>query len=827
MIRKGIHLAVLLLMMPALRAQVFWNMASQSTEKSKKIYKGEKTRINDLEHTDLKLNFDLEAHTVHGKARIRLHPHFYTTDSLTLDAKSMQIDLVRVDGQKVVYDYDGTRLRIRLPRSYSRNESYEVEVVYTAYPDSIQTKGGTVITQHKGLYFINTRGETDAYPPHIWTQGEPEDNSAWFPTIESPNQKSTGRIELTVPGGWVTLSNGVQTASTGNPDGTRTDVWTISKPQAPYLFFIAAGPFVIVKDSLDGMPVWYYVEKKYENVAKQIFGKTPEMIRYFSRLTGVPYPWEKYHQIVTRQFVSGAMENTTAVNHHESAYQTPAELADENRWEDVIAHELFHHWFGDYVTAESWAQIAMNESFADYAESLWEEYDEGRDKADYLLEKQRKAYFLIPGNAKKSLIRYFYNHPDDVFDVVSYQKGGLILHMLRHEVGDSAFFEGMRRYLTQNKFGTGEAAKFRLALEEVSGKDLKLFFDQWFYGSGHPRLEIRYVYDDTKGEATVKILQKTEKIWKFPLVIDVYENEPPVTYHVTVDDSVETFRFPYQRRPAFINVGARHILLARIDDRRPSETYYFQFRHARNYMDRRMGLDEAVQHKDKAEAFEVIISALDDPFYIIRRDALKAIDPDSPYFTRKLEQKIYRMARHDKDNRVRAEAIRLLGKLKKRKYIPLFREAVGELSAAVSSAAFEAWAHTDENSLLKALKPEWEEKLGFTIIKFYIHQRLPGKRVAIAAYLRDHPYMFMQMGSDANTVSEGAEWIAASDDVEANRLLADAIYRLSEMLKNYSLQRMGLLLIHSYMKQQQKNEGPHRDEILHYYRQTLEKIKKL
>jgi len=824
--KKGILFIIALsFLLPQSHAQFFFGKTRKKEEK--KVYKGEKRRINDLEHTDLKLSFDLQHHTAEGKARIRLHPHFYPTDSLTLDAKSMQIHDLRVDGQKVAYDYDGNKLRIRLPRTYHRNETYEVQVHYTAYPDSVKTEGGSVITQHKGLYFINTRGETDAYPPHIWTQGEPEDNSAWFPTIDSPNQKSTGRIEMTIPGDWVSLSNGIQTASTQNPDGTKTDVWTISKPQAPYLFFIAAGPFVIVKDSLDGMPVWYYVEKKYEPVARQIFGKTPEMIRYFSQLTGVPYPWEKYHQIVTRQFVSGAMENTTAVNHNEMAYQTPAQLADNNRWEDVIAHELFHHWFGDYVTAESWTQIAMNEAFADYSESLWEEHDEGPDKADYLREKDRKTYFMVPGSNKKPLVRYYYDRPDDVFDVVSYQKGGVILHMLRNYVGDSAFFKGMQLYLNRNKFGTGEADRFRMALEEVSGMDLTEFFDQWFKGSGHPEFKITYDYNDSTRTAEVKITQKTKKIWKFPLQIDVYEDDTPSVYHVTVDDSIETFRFPCTQRPAFINVGARHVLLAQIEDTRPEETYYFQFRHARNYMDRRMGLDKAKQNKEKREAWDILISALDDPFYVIRKEAVEALDVRSPFFNRKTEKKLYIMAKSDPDNRVKAAAIKKLGELKKKKYLPLYKKSLQQLSASVKQAAFDALAATDPQAVPQVLSPEMEKDLGFPVIKFYVENKVTEKMSFVAENLLKDPLVLYQDVEGQKILNDATKWISTSDNWEANKKLADALYDFADSLKNYGMHRMAVFMAQSYINNQKKNNGPNKDRIIAYYKEIMERIKKL
>ncbi len=818
-------LLLLLFISPASYSQGIFGFAPKK-EKKPEIFKGEREKINDLIHTELKVQFNLAQHTMDGEARIKLKPHFYPTDSLTLDAKYMKINEVKVDGQKVDYTYDKLKLKIKLPRTYTRFNSYEVSIKYVAQPDSVKTPGGNAIKSNKGLYFINTRGENDAYPPQIWTQGEPEAASAWFPTIDSPNQKSTEKIEMTVPAEWVTLSNGKLIQSIEHTDSTRTDVWEMNQPHAPYLFFMFTGPFVIVKDSLGNLPVWYYVEKPYEDVAKDIFGKTPEMIRYYSNLLDYEYPWNKYHQVVGREFVSGAMENTTAVLHSDMAYQDKSSLVDENTWEGVIAHELFHQWFGDLVTAESWAQIAMNESFASYGEALWEEHDEGKDKADYILDKNRRVYMMIPGNDKKKLVRYHYSDPDDVFDAVSYQKGSLILHMLRNLVGDNAFFSALKLYLTQNKYGTGEAAQLRLAMEKVSGKDLTEFFNQWFYGSGHPSFDIEYEFSDSLKEARVRLTQKTKKTWKFPLKIDVYEGEKRTSHEVFVDDSTEVFHFNYNRKPDFINVNADHVLLANIKDPRPDETYYFQFTHARNYIDRKMGLDKAIKNKKDIKAFRIIELATEDPFYIIRIRAINALDIESPFFNKKLEKKLYRIARTDPNNLVKAAAIRKLGMLKKKKYVSLFKKSIHSPSRAIKSAAFDALLLTDKASVYKILTPELEKELRSSLIKLYVEDKKTEKMNFVAKNL------FVDLGEffspeNRKTIEEATKWISTSNNLEANKILADEIYRFGKKYKQYGLNRFAIMMLTSYKKNQSENKGNHKDEIIKYYEETIAKLKKI
>jgi len=433
------------------------------------------------------------------------------------------------------YEYDGWQLNIHLNKTYKGGEHYTVFIDYTAKPDELKVEGSAAITDAKGLYFINPRGEEKGKPTQIWTQGETEATSVWCPTIDKPNQKTIQEISMTVPAKYVTLSNGKLAGQKKNADGTRTDTWKMELPHAPYLFFMGVGEYAIVKDSYKGKEVSYYVEKEYAPVARKIFGLTPEMIAFFSKATGVDYPWVKYAQIVGRDYVSGAMENTTATLHQESANQDARELADGNIWEDVISHDLFHQWFGDYVTAESWSNLTLNESFANYSEVLWRQYNYGNDAADEQNYNDMQGYIQSQSD-KKDLVRFFYRDKEDMFDAVSYNKGGRILHMLRNFVGDSAFFKSLNLYLTTNKFKSAEAHQLRLAFEEITGKDLNWFWNQWYFGAGHPKLDINYNYDDANKKVwvVVKQTQTSDKIFKLPVAIDLYNGANKTRYHVWV-----------------------------------------------------------------------------------------------------------------------------------------------------------------------------------------------------------------------------------------------------------------------------------------------------
>ena len=516
----------------------------------KKIYRSFATKTNDLVHTKLDAKFDYSKSYLNGKVWLTLKPHFYATDSLQLDAKGMNINKVEIvkagKNTPLKYTYDSILLDIKLDKTYKKDETYLVYIDYTAKPDEYTAEGSAAITDARGLYFINPKGEEKNKPTQIWTQGETEANSVWIPTIDKPNQKTTQEFSLTVPDKYVTLSNGKLTTQKKNTDGTRTDTWVMELPHSPYLFFMGVGDYAIVKDTYKGKEVNYYVEKEYEKVARKIFGLTPEMIKFYSeKVTGIDYPWAKYSQIVGRDYVSGAMENTTATLHQESAQQNARELTDGNSWESTIAHELFHQWFGDLVTAESWSNITVNESFADYSQYLWFEYKYGADEAGFENYSSMQTYLNSRGASSLDLVRFYYSNKEDVFDQVSYPKGGRILNMLRNFIGDDAFFKSLNKYLTTNKFGNGSAHKLRLAFEETTGKDLNWFFNQWYFGSGHPKLDISYGYDASTQTAKVfiKQTQAGDKLFKLPLAVDVFNGTSKKTYSVWAENKADTFSF--------------------------------------------------------------------------------------------------------------------------------------------------------------------------------------------------------------------------------------------------------------------------------------------
>ncbi|MBD2767749.1 HEAT repeat domain-containing protein [Hymenobacter sp. BT664] len=661
-------------------------------------YRASATKINDLVHTKLDVRFDYAKRYLYGKEWVTLKPHAYPTDSLRLDAKGMDIKTVALmngnQPQPLKYTYtDAANLRISLGKTFKPGETYTIYLDYTAKPDELKTQGSAAITDAKGLYFINPDSAVAGKPVQIWTQGETEASSAWFPTIDRPNQKTTQEISLTVPSKYVTLSNGQLVSQQPAGPGLRTDTWKMDLPHSPYLFMMAVGDFKIYKDTWRSKEVSYYLEPKYAPFAKQIFGNTPDMLEFFSTRLGVEYPWHKYSQIVCRDYVSGAMENTTATLHGEHMQFTDRELLDrEYSNESTIAHELFHQWFGDYVTAESWANITVNETMADFSEGLYAEHKYGREAADAHYYTYLRRYLASPRDATKPLVRFHYDQQEEVFDLVSYQKGGAIMDMLRTYLGDDVFFAGLQKYLKDNALSNGEAHQLRLAFEAVSGQDLNWFFNQWYYAPGHPVVTITYAWDAARKMQSVTVEQtQGGRPFRLPFTIDYYVGGKVQHQSVVMTETTQTFTMPLPAKPALVNVDANKKLLWLKTDNKPMSDWVYQYHHAPLFVDRREAVDAAAKEQtSNAAARGVLLAALNDRYYSMRRTAIEALKLDDKSGAKAAAPALRKLAATEKNTAVLTPLLTALAQLKDKQDVKYVTRQLNSPSYNVQGAALQA-----------------------------------------------------------------------------------------------------------------------------------------
>jgi aminopeptidase N len=683
-----------------MKKNVIWVLIFMSNLALCQIQKSQDLEF-DLLHTELKIRPIWNSQTLEGVATLTLKPYFYEQDRLRLNAREFVVSSIQVAQEEIKYKYDKEVIDIVLPKKYTRNDTLVLSIKYIAQPEKVQTQGSDAIVSNKGLYFINPLNNTEGLPRQLWTQGETQANSCWFPTIDSPNQNHTQDIYLTVENTFTTLSNGLLIDTKQLSDGTKTDHWQMKTPHAVYLTMIAAGNLNKVVDStFNRFEVSYYVEPEYEKNALDIFGRTPEMILYFEKTLGVNYPWSKYAQIPVRKYVSGAMENTTATVHSKTLLKTRNQLIDGND-DGVIAHELFHHWFGNYVTCESWSHLPLNESFANYSEFLWASQKYGKDEGDLVYINALQDYLYEATQKQVPLIRFDYLSREDMFDAHSYQKGGRVLHQLRMEVGDEAFFAALNHYLKSHAFQTAEIEDLRISFEKITGRDLKWFFDQWFKLPGHPRLKVLQKVENKKLLLSVNqvVDSVNQVVYKLKLPLKIFTGKVISEKIIEIEKQEQDFSFDLEGDLKNILMNPEGYFLGTIDHVKTIDELVFQFQNSSSVYGRMFAL-EALTFKPEDEVGEnpmqdkvvrdLTIDALKDGFWKIRQTAVqKLFDYDGEDFL-KVEKALQNLIKNETKSNVKADAILAMKNFLNPQNDLLFRAALNDSSNLVKSAALEA-----------------------------------------------------------------------------------------------------------------------------------------
>jgi len=661
----------------------------------------------DLVHTKLEVSFDLTKQHLLGKATIKVKPHFYSQNTLQLQAKGFDLHAITyVSGAKITtYTYDSKNISITLDKMYSRSDTLTLVIDYTAKPNDLPKSGSDAITEEKGLYFIDPLNTDPNKPTQIWTQGETQSSPCWFPTLDSPNQRSTQEMLITADKKFQVISNGELIYKTEHADGTITWNWEMKKAHAPYLFMMAVGEFAKVTDTWKDMEVSYYVEPAYEQYARNIFGQTPAMIDFFSTKLDYPYPWPKYSQIVVRDFVSGAMENTSASIFMEALQVDDRFLVDDN-WESIIAHELFHHWFGDLVTCESWANLPLNESFANFSEIAWFEYKHGYDAALQHAQEDLEGYLSEAQTTQNPLIRYHYNDIEEMFDRHSYNKGGLVLNLLRNAVGEDAFYKSLSLYLKRNAYSPVEIDELRMAFEDVTGEDMHWFFDTWFLKRGHAQLSIEH--HAGKNNTTEIVITQTQDtiqgtIYRIPLQVD-YRTKADTTLRSKrywINKYKDTIALPVaSEQLSYLVVDSKHIVVGTLAHPKPANLLQAQFLHGTDYLIRKEAFELLIKPASAKENpynsnpanVTFLMAGLNDPSAEIRTMALLEFTKHQvPNIETMFIPKFKEMALSDPNGELRSTAIQLISSLENSaQFISIYRTGLDAPSYHVAGASLQA-----------------------------------------------------------------------------------------------------------------------------------------
>ncbi len=512
-------------------------------------------RVVDVKHSKIDIKLDLEAKRVSGVVTHTVAPLNEGTRFVQFDAVDLEIASVSVGRKPAEFTYDGSKLHVDLGEGRSRGQDLPVAISFAATP-------------RIGMYFISPDEGYPDKPVQVWTQCQDEDTRYWLPCFDHPSEKQTSELIVTVPGSWYALSNGRLLEDKANRDGTRRFHWHQDRPHSTYLFTLAAGELERIDDTTDGLIIDYFVEPKDVADAKKVFANTPAMIALFERLFDAKYPWSKYSQVVVRDFVFGGMENTTATTMTENII-FDRKAARDFTSDPLISHELAHQWFGDLLTCRDWSHGWLNESFATYLEMLWDEHHQGIDH--YRQGQVENTELYLGERYRRPIVTNVFNEPIDLFDRHLYEKGSVVLAMLRSLLGDDQFFRSLQRYVRENQERSVITQDLAAAIAAETGRNLDWFFDQWVYKPGHPCLRVSWNYDDDNKLAIVSVKQTQSTsdgtaIFRMPVTIDFKRGRARAqSFRVEITEAEQTFAFPLAQKPDLCRFDPYNGILKELD----------------------------------------------------------------------------------------------------------------------------------------------------------------------------------------------------------------------------------------------------------------------
>lgn len=525
----------------------------------------------DFEHMDIDLAVDLKGKTIEGQVTHRVRRASPGASSLRLDAVNLDIKRVKVRTGKAFkaseYDYDGKTLTVNVGAGFSAGE---IQISYGAAPES-------------GLYFISSTKQRPEKPTQVWSQCQDENARYWIPCHDKPQVKTTIEFTISASAQYKILCNGVQHSDQVS-QGKRQTKFSLKQPTPSYLISMVIGEFHVQQDrparlaSGRKIPVSYWVPKAQSKHTQRSLGETPRMLERFSQWTGVEYPYASYTQVVVSDFFFGGMENTTVTTLYEHVLidETAAIDLDSH---DLVAHELAHHWFGDWVTCADWPHAWLNEGFATYFEHL--EREDRLGAAEYFagLEQELGTYLEeARSRYMRPVVTRKYSNPIELFDRHLYQKGGLILHLLRCKLGSENFWTGVRHYLQKHGSRHVRTPDLKNALASASGHSLDRFFSEWTERAGHAELkaEIKRVGDDY----LIYIQQTSEHLYELDFELEVRGSDGTAqTLSRTSHDRHTTFLVPSTESVAYIAFDPRLRVLGSVQLSAPRGLLEAQLKH--------------------------------------------------------------------------------------------------------------------------------------------------------------------------------------------------------------------------------------------------------
>ncbi len=685
---KKAHLAVVLAAALCLPAS-----GQQAVDWSKKTLQRERERTYDALHYLVKITLDLDRKAFEGSTTVTLSSFREGLETCVLDAEEYTVtSVLSDDGKPLKFDQTAKELSVRLPRPLKFGEETSFTCTYNGRDPKI------------GLKFVD---ETADNPRIVFSDSWPTNVHHWFPCYDYPNDKVTNEIVATVKGGLKVAANGRLLSTVEDPAaGTVTYHYSQDLPHSTYLIFLAAAPYVVVRDSYKTLPLNYWVYPKDADKVVPTYGKTPKMIEFFNTVFGYDYPWQKYDQVSVPSGGGAESTSATAMTH-----RIMVGAADETDFPaiGIVSHELAHQWWGDLITLRSWAHTWLNESFGTYSDYLYRRYEMGDDEGALDLLGKLNSYLR---EAKTRYIRPIvtdrYDAPGDMFDSHTYPKGARVLHMLRSLLGDEAFFKTLSHFLHRYAFDAVDTADFIRSVKTVTGRNLDWFFDQWLFKPGHPVFEVKSEWDAAAKVVRLTVAQVQDRslgvpVFKVPVAVKLVTSKKTETKTIWVEKEADTFDLTSEEKPLFVRFDADNVLIKEISFPKERDELVFQLKNddVIGRMDAAAAL--AAFKGDPRAATALTVSLSTDKFWAVRKAALEAFTKLPDYGPSGAP--IYAKACQDPDSQVRAAAVLALGNLRQPRQLEFFKGLfASDKSVRVRAEALTAIGKLGDPSTVPFLK---------------------------------------------------------------------------------------------------------------------------
>lgn len=572
------------------------------------------TRDYDQKHVKLDLKFNFDEAKVSGNSEFTFSPLKDDFKRLILHSKTTEVSSVKFNGDDLAFSRDEDHLYIDFKAPLKKNEDAAVTIQYESLPA-------------RGLYFFSPE-ITPEMPYQIWTQGQSDYNRFWYPAYDLPDDKLTSEMIATVDKNLIAVSNGNLIQEKENGDGTKTFHWKMDQPHSNYLTTLIVGEFTTIKESMYDVSLEYNIPGKWVEHRELTYGRTPQMMNFFANYIS-PYPYKRYAQTSVQDFEWGGMENITATTLNMRIHHTKAAVPNYSA-DGLIAHELAHQWFGDYLTCLTWDHIWLNEGFATYFTELWFENESGKDEFLYSRYSNNEDYFsALKDEPLEKIFLKEGKIPAELSGGKAYDRGAAILHMLRFKLGDEAFKKGIKDYVNKFKNSSVVSEDFRLAMEESSGEDLSEFFNQWIYGAGFPEFDVSYSYNENNNELTLNVTQVHAElpavgIFKTPVLIEVVTGRGFFTDTIQISKKEESFTFKINSKPLMVRFNKNSWILCKVNFERGIEELAYQLAYDDDATGRYDAAEKLTAFGDEAVSF-LTRAVMRDRFYGVRIRAVKSL----------------------------------------------------------------------------------------------------------------------------------------------------------------------------------------------------------